>query len=209
MKILILDIETSPHVIYTYDLWKKNFYTSPEKIIQEGGMLSWAAKWVGQKRVHYMCTQRLPEEIIVLGIVKLMEEADIIVAHNGKAFDIKIINDRAGLYGIDLPVNYRMVDTFKISKKYARTPYHNLKFLCKRYNKKHFKLDTEMGIELQLGCMHNKPGYWKLMRKYNIADVLALEELYVNTLSHWDVATNNWIRVQERKKDLTTKYKRK
>ena len=201
-KILILDIETSPHVIYTFDLWKKNFYTSPDRIIKESQMLSWAAKWVGEKRVHYMDTRLLPEEVIVLGIVKLMEQAHIIVAHNGKAFDIKIINDRAGLYGIPLPTEYRAVDTLKISKKYCRTPYHNLKYLCQRYNKIHFKLDTEMGIELQIGCMNGKRSYWAIMRKYNIKDVLCLEELYVNTLSKWDVATINWMKVQSKKKNL-------
>ena len=114
--------------------------------------------------------------------------------------DIKIINDRAGYYGIPLPNQYRAVDTLKISRKYARTPFHNLKYLCNRYNKKHFKLDTEMGIELQIGCMEGKKKFWNLMRKYNIHDVLALEELYVNTLSKWDVATTNWINVQMRKR---------
>lgn len=200
MRILILDIETTPHVIYSYDLWKKNFYTSPDKIIKESAMLSWAAKWTHEKRVHYMDTRMCSEDMMVMELVSMMEEADIVVAHNGKAFDIKIINDRAGLYKIPLPHKYRMVDTCKLSKKYCRTPYHNLKFLCERYNKKHFKLDHGEGMKLSIDCMAGKRKAWALMKRYNIADVLALEELYMGTLKAWDVATTNWIGVQMRKK---------
>lgn len=200
MKILILDIETTPHVIYAYDLWGRSFYTSPDKVIEESRMLCWAAKFTNEKKIHFMSTQLLPEEIIVLGIVELMRKADIIVAHNGVRFDYKVINDRAGLYKIPLPTGYRAVDTFKISKKYARTPFHKLSFLCERYNKTYQKIDHGLGMELSIGCINNNRKMWRIMKEYNIMDVLALEELYVNTLAAWDVATINWLGVQSRKK---------
>lgn len=201
LKSLILDIETSPHIVYTYDLWGKSFYTAPDRVIKESQMLSWSAKFIGEKKVHFMDARSVPEEILILAIVELMRKADIVVAHNGNAFDIKVINDRAGFYGIPLPTGYRAVDTFKISKKYARTPYHNLKYLCERYNKKHFKMEHGLGIQLGIGCMNGDIKMWKINKKYNIDDVLALEELYVNTLQAWDIATLNWIRVQQKKKN--------
>ena len=46
-KILLLDIETSPNMVYAWGLFKQNL--SIDHIIEAGSTLCWAARWLGDK----------------------------------------------------------------------------------------------------------------------------------------------------------------
>ena len=51
MKILILDIETSPHTGFHWGLFQQNI--SIGQLIESSTVLCWAAKWLGEKKVHF------------------------------------------------------------------------------------------------------------------------------------------------------------
>src|SRR5271165_7266283 len=55
-KILVLDIETSPIVSYTWGLFDQNI--GLEQIVQESNILSVAVKWLGDNRVFCESTGR-------------------------------------------------------------------------------------------------------------------------------------------------------
>ncbi len=68
-------------------------------------MISWAPKWLGSKEVMSECLT--PEEIlnedddrIIKHLWQLMDQADIVVAHNGKRFDVPKMNSRFILAGL-------------------------------------------------------------------------------------------------------------
>lgn len=97
VKILIFDIETAPMKAYVWKRWKEN--VSLEQTISEWFMICWSAKWLGSEEVFHECIT--PDEVLVEddrriteGLWKLFNEADIIVAHNGKKFDIPKMNSR-------------------------------------------------------------------------------------------------------------------
>ena len=51
MKILILDIETSPHTGFHWGLFQQNI--SIGQLIESSSVLCWAAKWLGEKKVYF------------------------------------------------------------------------------------------------------------------------------------------------------------
>lgn len=194
-KILIFDIETSPILGYVWGLWENNL--SLNQIKSDWHVLAWSAKWLGDpvSKTMYM-DQRRAKKIdddseILKGIWKLLDEADIVVTQNGKAFDAKKLNARFILNGFKPPSPYKHVDTKQIaSNKFGFTS-NKLEYmthkLCTKYKKlKHNKFN---GFELWTECLSGNPKAWKEMEKYNKYDVLSLEELYLK-LRPWDNSIN-------------------
>ena len=113
-KILIFDIETSPMASYTWGRWKQN--VSLDQTISEWFMLSWSAKWLNNPNM--MSDALTPEEVsreddarITRSIWHLLNEADIIIAHNGVKFDTPKLNSRFIINGLMPPTPYRQIDT--------------------------------------------------------------------------------------------------
>jgi len=182
-KILFLDVETSPCKAYAWGLWDQNI--GLEQIIQDSYMLSWSAKWQGETKVmsdgliNYKSVYKkdpTDEHCLAKSIWKLMDEADIVVGHNGDNFDIKWLNTVFLRNGLQPPSSYKSVDTLKESRGNFYQLSHRLNFLCQRLSIGH-KLKHE-GFELWKKCMDGDVKAWKRMIHYNAKDVVLLEELY-------------------------------
>jgi hypothetical protein len=192
-RVLFLDIETAPILGYVWSLWQQD--VGLNQIKQDWFMLSWAAKWLGEKKVLYK-DQRAARYVeddkkLIEPLWKLLDKADIIVTQNGKAFDAKKINARFILNGMKPPSSYRHIDTKLLAKKHFAFTSNRLEYmtdkLCTKYKKlKHKKFP---GFELWGECLARNPAAWREMEKYNKHDVLALEELYMK-LSPWDTSIN-------------------
>ncbi len=182
-KILLLDIETSPILGYVWSLWQQN--VSLNQIHSEWCILSFCAKWLGEKDIIYMdnSTQKNKEDDkkTVQELWKLLDKADIVVAQNGKRFDIRKIQARFILLGMRPTSPFRVVDTMLEAKKHFGFTSNKLEWmtdkLCSTYKKKkHAKFP---GFELWKECLAGNKEAWQEMRDYNEADVLSLEELYL------------------------------
>src|SRR5690606_28100281 len=92
-KTVILDIETCAIQAHVWGLWNQN--VSLNMIQEDWRLLSFAAKELGDDRITYLEARHPNQERKVLrAIWRILNEADIVVAHNGKKFDIKKINAR-------------------------------------------------------------------------------------------------------------------
>lgn len=60
-----------------------------------------------------------------------MDKADVVIAQNGDAFDIKILNTRMMINRIPPPSPYKTVDTLKISKKKFAFQKNGLNDICR------------------------------------------------------------------------------
>lgn len=187
-RVLLFDIETAPILGYVWRIWEQN--VALNQIFQDWYVLSWAAKWLDEDEVLYM-DQRFAEDIendkdILRPIWRLLDEADVVITHNGKAFDSKKLNARFILQGMKPPSSYRHIDTKVIATKYFAFTSNKLEYLtdklCKTKKLKHGKYP---GFELWKACLAGDVKAWDCMREYNERDVLALEELY-RKLSPWD-----------------------
>jgi hypothetical protein len=194
-KILLLDIETAPILGYVWGLYDNDLGVS--QIASDWHVLAWAAKWLDApaSKIIYRDQRRASkiedDKKILKEMWELLNEADVIITQNGKAFDEKKLNARFILNGFKPPASYKHIDTKQIaSKKFGFTS-NKLEYLssklCKKYKKlKHNKF---AGFDLWKECLNGNLKAWKEMEKYNKYDVLSLEELY-KKLQPWDSSIN-------------------
>jgi len=180
-KILTFDVETSPNIGAFWSPWKTNINSS--QIIRPWHLLTWSAKWLGGKEILH---GRLSGELaydgndypIALSLRNLIDEADIVIAHNGKKFDIKRLNTRLLVNNIPQPSPYRVIDTLQAVKKQFAFTYNNLDYLVKALGLSDGKIETDMS--LWLDAMHGDDEALEEMDTYCQNDVLILEELYLH-----------------------------
>jgi uncharacterized protein YprB with RNaseH-like and TPR domain len=178
-RILIVDIETAPNSAYVWRFFKEN--VGAKQVIQNSYMLSYAAKWLGEKEIFYEDLSNQHEAQMLNTLHPLLDEADIVVAHNGDGFDLPHIQGRFLMHNIKPPAPYKQVDTVKVARKEFNFPSNSLEYLSnvldlaiKKGQHKKFP-----GFELWLGVLRNDPEAWAEMREYNIDDILVLEQLYL------------------------------
>jgi hypothetical protein len=111
---------------------------------------------------------------------KLLDEADIVIAQNGKRFDVRKINARLIMHGYGPPSGYRVIDTMLAAKKYFAFTSQKLawtsKYLATEQKDEHKKFP---GFKLWVACLEDDPAAWKEMKKYNKQDVKSTEEVYL------------------------------
>lgn len=183
-KILLFDLEISPIISYTWGTRKQ--FIHPEQVIQEPFLMTYAAKWL-EKGDIISGTVKEEEDYDDFNIVSemwsLLDEADVVVAHNLNRFDKKKINARFLKHGMTPPSPYKCVDTLTISKVNFGTIYHKLDYLSK-YIGSDGKMEHE-GFELWSKCLKGDSEAWDKMLSYNEKDVLELEKVYL-ALRPWD-----------------------
>ena len=188
-KILILDIETAPVLAYVWRLFKEN--VGLDQIQGDWCILSFAAKWLGDNKVYYYDQAKVAdihdERVLLLALHAMLDEADIVVAHNGRRFDLKKINARFLKAGMSPPSPYQIVDTLEIAKGAFAFTSNKLAYLTDHLNKDFKKLDHGQypGFKLWAAVLAGDKKAWAEMRKYNEYDVLSLEETYL-LLRPWD-----------------------
>lgn len=194
VKILCLDIETTPILALVWGLWDQN--VSLEQIVEDWSILSFCAKWVGSDEVIYQDVRGQKnlrdDKKLLKSLWKLMDEADIILHQNGTSFDVPKINARFILNGITPPSSFRNIDTLRIARKHFKFTSNKLAFLTQRLCTKHVKSGHKKfpGISLWVECLKGNEDAFIEMQEYNVLDVLSLEELYVDHLRKWDNTLN-------------------
>jgi hypothetical protein len=181
-KIGILDIETSPVMSAVWGLFDQNI--GLEQIVQDWYILAFSWKWLGSKDLIYKDKSKSwrneDDTVLLKALWSLLDKAEVVVAHNGKQFDLKKINARFALNGIKSPSPYKVIDTKEVAKRVFGFTSNKLAFLtdklCKTKKLTHGKFP---GYLLWQQCLLGNPLAWKEMEKYNKADVLSLEELYM------------------------------
>ena len=101
MKILLLDIETAPHRVFSWGIWNQDI--NPSNIIEQGYTVCWAAKWYGKKQVMFDSIHRSKRKEMIRGIYDLLEEADAVIHYNGTKFDIPTLNHEFLFDGLPPP----------------------------------------------------------------------------------------------------------
>jgi len=192
-KILTLDIETKPMLLWGFGLFDQNF--GIEQIYEDWSVLAWAAKWKDSEEVMYddlsQETEYTKDERIVRSIWKLLDECDVVISQNGIRFDIPKLNDRFTKYKLGRPSPFQHIDTYRIKKKLGLTS-KKLAYTSEYFNERFKKLSHTAfpGFNLWKECLKGNQLAWAEMQKYNKFDVLATEELYFKTLIQWDNTIN-------------------
>lgn len=178
-KILLFDIETLPMQVRVWGLYKQRIPHT--NIIKDWMCLSWSAKWLmGSEIMADVITPKEAiernDERILKSIWTLIDNADIIIAHNLKRFDIRKLNARFILNGIKPPSPFQMVDTLKHSQSNFAFSSHKLDFLGSLIRNEG-KISTD--YELWVKCEAGEQEALDYMVAYNKEDVVLLEEAYL------------------------------
>lgn len=182
-KILIIDIETSPHMAYVWGKWKQN--VGQNQWVKKSHIMSFCAKWLGKPEVVYQESRTEDDSKLVKSMFDLLDEADIVVAHNGQRFDLPRIIGRGVIHGYTPPSPYYIVDTLLVARKELGLESNTLENLCEMLNLPRKMTQRKfVGFSLWTECLAGNEKAWKEMEEYNIQDVIALEALYLKLLPY-------------------------
>lgn len=182
LKVLLFDIETAPSKAYIWGLWQET--KSYSFIETDWFVLCWSAKWLGSKEI---ISSSLPvhkgykdnpenDKPLLEALWKLLDEADVVIAHNGRKFDRKKVNARFLIHGMPPPSPYVVIDTLEVARR-------EFAFTSNRLNDLGImlgvgkKVDTG-GFGLWKKCLEGDLKAWERMTKYCNGDISLLEAVY-------------------------------
>jgi uncharacterized protein YprB with RNaseH-like and TPR domain len=179
-RIVFVDIETAPSLGWVWAKWETNVIDFKT----DWYMLSFSYKWADEDKVHVVGLDDFPgyksnlenDKKLAKALWDVLNEADVVVAHNGDAFDLPKANTRFISHGFKPPKPYKTVDTLKIARRAFKFDSNKLDDLG-RYLGIGRKLPNT-GFHLWRGCMTGDADSWKLMKEYNKQDVILLEKVY-------------------------------
>jgi hypothetical protein len=174
VKILLLDIETSPNVAYTWGLFDQN--VGLPQLEEPSRILCIGYKWLGQKRVSLLSEWKHGHDEMIKSIHALMSEADAVMTYNGKSFDIKHLNREFVEAGLAPPDPYEQNDLYLTVRS-------KFKFVSGKLDHVSVRLGLQgkvahEGFGLWLKVMSGDKAAQRRMSDYCKRDVELLEELY-------------------------------
>jgi len=188
-KVLLFDLETAPLKAWQWSLRQK--FTPITMVDKDPFIITWSAKWLGEKKIiraklpdfkeHY---SKYPasDKALLEPLWELMNEADMVVAHNAAGFDVPVANGRFLVNGFEPPNPYKIIDTLRIARREFRLISNKLDYLGHILG---LGVKNKTDFDLWVGCMNNDKKCWNDMMKYNVQDVALLEKVYLK-LRAWD-----------------------
>ena len=195
-NIYLLDIETSPIEAYVWGLYDQNI--SHNHIIKDWEILCVCYRKLGVKEPTRISTAleylKNPQDAKKLGepmthqqlaqrLWEVLNDADIIIAHNGIKFDNRKIRAKLKLAGLPPPRPYKVFDTLKVCRSNFGFTSNRKDYLSKVLGGDG-KLDTG-GMKLWIDCLNGDFDAWQKMIDYCGVDLDELERIYLEVRA-WD-----------------------
>lgn len=177
VKRLFFDIETSPMIVYSWRVgWKLNIGT--DNIIEDWKVICISYKWEGEDKVHTLSWDKNKcDKQLLIDFIKIANQADEMVAHNGDRFDIKKIRTKCIYHRIPMFPKYRSLDTLKKAKSGFVFNSNRLDYIA-QYLGVGAKLKHE-GFQMWVKCMKGDKQALKDMIMYCEMDVVVLEDVFL------------------------------
>ncbi len=179
VKILGIDIETSPNTAFVWGLFKQT--VSLSQLIESSRVMCFAAKWFGTKMpAMFYSEQNGRHEGMILQAWSLLDEADAVVHYFGSRFDVPTLNKEFLKLGLAPPSPYAQIDLIKTARGQFKFTSNKLDHILEELGLK--KKVEHMGFKLWVKCMDGDKDAWKEMEEYNVQDVVGMEPLYQKLL---------------------------
>lgn len=200
-KIIIWDLETLPdprkiyQVIPSIGAWPGRTFKGELQSI-----MSFGYKYYGDKEAQCVSvwdldkkwnSRRNDDSALVAYAYNILKDADEIVTHNGKSFDVKVLNTRLAMYGMPPIPNVSHVDTKLAAKKlslYSNSLANVAKFF-KLEDKMSFSNKWSLWTRIAFGESTKKDR--TLMSDYCKQDVDTLEEVYTTLMPYHGTSSVN------------------
>jgi len=182
IKRLFFDIETSPMVCYSWRVGY-NLNLSYDNVIEDWKIICISYKWQDEDKVYSLkWDNNKCDKDMLKSFIKVMNEADEIIAHNGDRFDLKKIRTRCLHHRLPLFPNYRTLDTLKKAKSGFNFPNNKLDTIAQWLGVgakiKH------RGFDMWKDVVEGDKKALKEMVDYCDMDVVVLEDVYLTLQSY-------------------------
>jgi len=172
-KVYVFDLETSFLEALTFGpMWEANL----TYILKYAELLSFSYKEHGVNKTFVYSLKDHSRKELLQKLWDMANEADVLIAHNGKSFDVRMMNTFFIANGFPPPAPYKLIDTKQVAKRYFYFPSNSLNELAA-----FFSLEGKMetgGRELWKQCRDRDLKAFAKMERYNRQDVILLDEIY-------------------------------
>lgn len=175
MKILVVDLETSPNVADVWGLWGVN--VSLNQLLRSGRVICFAAKWHGKASVTFRSEWADGREPMLKAAYDLFDQADVVVGWNSARFDVPWLQGEWARMGWTPPSPFHQVDLCAVARRTFRFPSNKLEY-CARELLGKGKVSTG-GHGLWTAVLNGDPRAQARMRKYNVEDVKLTDDMFV------------------------------
>lgn len=174
VKILALDIETSPALSWHYGM--RNVFIGLDQVVQTPRMLSFASRWHGTKRTGFWSEHHDGREAMVAAAHAQLDEATHVLHYNGTTFDVPHLNREFEAAGLRPPSPFKQIDLLRQVRR-------NFRFLSNKLQ----HVSTELGLAGKVqhsgfamwrAALAGDEKAWALVRRYNKQDVDLLIEMF-------------------------------
>ena len=203
-KICYLDIEKSFNISGHFGAWSQNL--RQEAKFRESHILSYCyafnddvdikgsiipakelkddfVKCLVEGKVHTTV-----DELLVLELWALFNNSDVIVAYNGRGFDVKEIQARFLMYGLPPTSPVKVIDPLLIVKDKFRLPFKSLKYVAEFLGVTQ-KLENSGNDLWKKATMGDEEALQEML-DYNKGDIITLREVY-KKLQGWGNSGTN------------------
>lgn len=180
MRILMLDIETSPNLGWVWSLWNQNIGLS--QLVVEKDILCFAAEWLDKPYKKEFHAQWGPggKEGMLKAAHRLLDEADAVIHYNGTRFDVPHLQGEMWKAGMLPPSPHKDIDLLKTVKNKFALPSNKLAHVTATAG---LATKTQTGgFELWVDVMAGDPKAQKKMQRYCENDVTIMRDLYWSLL---------------------------
>jgi len=199
-RIILWDLETLPNLLEALKIWP-GISNYPGLSLKATINTIICAGWkvLGEKETHCISAwdfktrwkRNVNDDYMVCKeLYKVLKDADAIVTHNGKRFDLPFLKTRLEKHNLPtLPKTLRHIDTCSVSKQNL-SPFNN------RLNTlgEQFVGEEKMGHEgwpMWVKVWHRDAVAQENMKQYCMQDVRLLEKIYLKLRKHSDKVPNH------------------
>lgn len=181
-KIVHLDIETFPIEAYVWGLFKVN--VGLNQIKTDWSMMSFCAEWDHRAEQFYTDNRNKPNPRSELHQLRalhaILDVADMVVARNGKKFDLRKIKAKLVEHGFRPFSPIKVIDPMLLNRKEFAFTSQKLEYttglLVPELRKSTHS--AYPGFELWRACLNHDPIAWQECEDYNRMDVISMKAEY-------------------------------
>jgi len=181
-KVLFYDIETSYNIVKSWRVGY-NMTIQPGDIIKERKIICVSYKWLGEDVVYNWHWDHIQDDFeLLVNLIEVLNQADLIVAHNGDGYDLPWIRTRALQHGIPMRPNYKQFDTLKVARRKFNFNSNKLDYISE-YLGFGNKIKTDMSLWDDIILRHSDEALLQMIEYCN-KDVVLLEKVYNKLVFH-------------------------
>lgn len=178
LKMLALDIETAPALVYTFSAHDTTI--GHNQVVEFPRIIAFSAQWRGSKKVEFYSEYHHSRAEMLEALHTMLDEADAVVTFNGDRFDLPWIEGEFIVEGMKPPSPVMKIDLFKVVRSRTRWLHKKLDVVAKRILGD--QKIPHQGFGLWMDCLRGdeetQKKAWALMKKYARKDTALLWPLF-------------------------------